>query len=648
MHDDGSGTLDTRLRKFARSLGPSRPSAETRSQRGPAREWTAARELLVLTAKIAACEFAAEAVVMLLILPRLPSDLNILNQALLDAGSLTLITTPLIYFFITAPYIRMRDASERSQRMMAHAIEQSPIGVAITNATGEVGYANPRLAAISGRSLEETIGAPLRDVQGVSGANDAYDDAPLRNDDAWSDEVLRHRPDGSAFWSSEVVAPFHEPNGDRQGFIFIRSDVTEKKTNEADLMKSRARLEQRTERQRRTLKRLMKARNEAREANRAKSEFLAVMSHEIRTPMNGVLGMATALGRTELSAEQKAMLDVVQSSGRTLMTILDDILDISRVEAGRFELQFTPFDLRDVVTDIERLHAMVAEQKGVDLRVDLDDLQGDARMLGDPDRVRQVLHNIVSNAVKFTPSGQVTVRSARRRDAQGAERITIAVIDTGIGMTTEQLERVFQPFVQADSSIDREFGGSGLGLAIVKALVEAMGGSIEATSQVGAGSTFVVTLPFAPADAAPAPLVNETRRDRAPTGDAPPLRVLAVDDNPDNRKVLEALLNDENVELTCAVSGFEAVDVFRAQPFELVLMDIEMPGMNGEEALKRLRDIERDLKRDATPIVALTAHALTHYVQRFQAAGFDGVITKPIDAARLGRLVRERRLGGAQ
>jgi len=551
--------------------------------------WPPVSELIALTAKIAACEFVAEAVIMLLILPRLPTDLGFLQEALIDATGLTLITTPLIFLFVTAPYIRMRNRSERDLKIMDHAIGQSPIGIAITDQAGLIEYANPKLADISGRRQTDVIGTPLRLLQCPNFPQDPLDEsvAALRSGREWRGEVLRKRPDGSQYWSSEIVTPFNEPSGARHGFVFIQSDVTKQKENEleldrsiASLQETQARLEHRTERQRRTLRKLLVARDQARKANKAKSEFLAMMSHEIRTPMNGVLGMASALSQTELTDDQRSMLSVVENSGQSLLRVLNNVLDISRIEAGRIDLDHIPFSMSNILEEVENLHTSSAQEKGLRISVEHDDASSRHVTIGDPVRVLQILHNLVSNAVKFTSSGHVSICCVHPSDEHKPEDIVITVSDTGIGMTSEQTARVFLPFEQANSSIDREFGGSGLGLSIVQALVDEMGGSIDVKSEIGEGSTFTVVLPLARAVTGDQPhiAVDDARPAHEPGGAR--IKILAADDNAANRAVLQALVQNLNVDLQLVVSGYDAIEAFEANTFDLVFMDIEMPGMS--------------------------------------------------------------------
>ena len=376
---------------------------------------------------------------------------------------------------------------------------------------------------------------------------------------------------------------------------------------------------------------LTKARDQAQEASVQKSQFLANMSHEIRTPLNGVLGMAQAMQMEELPPRQSERLSVIRKSGEILLAVLNDILDISKIEAGKLTLESVDFDLGVVVESVREIFAPTAAAKQLYLTTCVAAPAAGA-WTGDPTRLRQILSNLVSNALKFTSAGGVAVNVDA--DELG---LHIRVEDTGIGIPAANLGQLFGKFVQIDSSTTRRFGGSGLGLAICRELASLMGGAIEAQSVDGAGSCFTAHLPLA------RPLVTESIAVAAPAdvegGDADkdwrPLRILAADDNAINRQVLQALLSPLDVELTQVENGAEAVAAWRAGAFDLILMDIQMPEMDGIQATRAIRVGELRDARPATPIFALSANAMTHQIQTYLAAGMSGHIAKPIDVARL-------------
>ncbi len=344
-----------------------------------------------------------------------------------------------------------------------------------------------------------------------------------------------------------------------------------------------------------------------------------MMSHELRTPMNGVLGMAHALGRTDLTDQQARFVDTLLRSGGGLMTILNDVLDLAKIEAGKFDIEARAFDLRQTLTRTCDLWRPAAEEKGLAFSCDIAPEVPDW-VRGDDARLRQILQNLLSNAVKFTAAGAVRLEVAMRGDA-----VLFSVIDTGPGLDEETQGRLFQGFTQADSTVARRFGGTGLGLAISRELARLMGGDVALTSRLGHGARFDLRLPLAAA----AP--EGQARSADPAGLERDLRVLVVDDNPTNQEVARALLGAIGVEVEAAGGGEEGLAALAAASFDLVLMDIHMPGMNGVEALAAIRAAGHA----ALPVVALTADAMAGERDRLLALGFDGYVSKPIDPAEL-------------
>jgi signal transduction histidine kinase len=372
---------------------------------------------------------------------------------------------------------------------------------------------------------------------------------------------------------------------------------------------------------------------EARQASLQKSYFLSNMSHEIRTPLNGVLGMAQAMQMDELPPRQAERLAVIRSSGEMLLAVLNDILDISKIEAGKFELETVEFDLNALVESVRAIFAPTAASKGLYFTICVGEAAAGA-WTGDPMRLRQILSNLISNALKFTTTGGVAVNV--ETDELG---LHIRVKDTGIGIPPEKLGQLFGKFVQVDSSTTRRFGGSGLGLAICRELVLLMGGDIEAHSVDGEGSCFTANLPLirpATSERVAAPLLQVTSNvDAGEGGGERPLRILAADDNATNRLVLQALLGPLDVELTQVENGREAVESWRTGRFDLILMDIQMPEMDGIQATLTIRSEEARDARLPTPIFALSANAMSHHINEYLAAGMSGHIAKPIDVAKL-------------
>jgi len=367
------------------------------------------------------------------------------------------------------------------------------------------------------------------------------------------------------------------------------------------------------------------ARDEANAANVLKTQFLANMSHEIRTPLNGVLAMAEVMALGQLDQVQRDRLDVIRRSGGLLLAVLNDVLDLSKIEAGKLALFEEDFDVEVAVDQARENFAIMAKAKGLGFDVQVADA-AKGWWRGDADRLRQIVGNLLSNAVKFTPQGAVSAMV----DVSASGGLKIVVRDSGVGISPEKLPTLFEKFTQADNSATRRFGGTGLGLAICRELTQMMGGSIDVESLEGAGSTFTVELPLARGK--PVSIQATEPGHGADDGD---LRILAAEDNPTNQQVLAAVLGSLGIEVHIVPDGKEAVEAWRTGAYDLILMDIQMPVMDGITAARTIRDAEKAASRRRTPIVALTANALTHQVEEYLAVGMDAHVAKPIEIAKL-------------
>lgn len=383
---------------------------------------------------------------------------------------------------------------------------------------------------------------------------------------------------------------------------------------------------------------LARAKAEAERANDAKTAFLAMISHEIRTPLNGVLGMAEALSDTDLGAGQRDMLDVMTASGQALLSIINDILDLSKIEAQQLEVEEIEFDLFELLDGVVRLYAHKADEKGLEFRRGFH-FDTAARIRSDPTRLRQVVSNLVSNAIKFTASGSVTLTATLETGAGQAE-LVVSVCDTGPGVPSDKQDRLFKPFSQADASITRRHGGTGLGLWISRKICRLMGGDLVFSQGGEGGSVFTARFAVAIGHAGAV-----ARKVDLPDAEAVlfdrPWAVLAAEDNRTNQLVLHHLLKRYPLVITMVDNGAQAVSAYRDGAFDIVLMDVNMPVMGGLEAAAAIRDLETGAGRPHCPVIALTANAMTHQVEEYIRRGIDSHVAKPVRREVLVRSMAE-------
>ncbi|MEZ5953142.1 MAG: ATP-binding protein [Hyphomonas sp.] len=511
-----------------------------------------------------------------------------------------------------------RDEAQRLYQLAKAACDESMLGIVVSDATGSILYVNKALCDLSEYAEEELIGKNI----GILTGQKSYRPDP---------ELARQMAAG------EKIRHVHEAETPRKNGGKNRVEISLSSTNwgenGAPVYISYVR-DIKEERQR--AHELRDALHRAEQATRLKSEFLANMSHEIRTPLNGVLGMAQVLANSALTPAQTEQVGTILDSGKTLMSILNDILDLSKIEAGRLEVTPVNTDLRHKLSRMIKLHQAIANERGIRLQMFVDP-SVPSRLMVDPVRLRQCVDNLVSNAIKFTHEGDVLVVVTCEPVDEGSKRLIIHISDSGCGIPKDKLERIFETFVQADGSTTRQYGGTGLGLPITRKLARMMGGDVTVASEVGRGSVFTLKLVADTSDtewtvtdnpvtlpaAAPAAPRREERKSLSGT------RALVVDDNGINRRVARSFLQHYGLVISEACDGFEALEALAQEKFDLVLMDVHMPRLDGVEAFQRLRDM--DGPNRMTPVIALTADSMRGDREKFMAKGFDGYISKPID-----------------
>jgi PAS domain S-box-containing protein len=442
--------------------------------------------------------------------------------------------------------------------------------------------------------------------------------------------VRLRRKDNTPIWVETTIHTVMKPGGGFDVNTATR-DVSDRVERERELRATRDRFQKQAQELATLAKNLAFERERAEKANAAKSQFLAMMSHELRTPMTGVLGMADLLLESNLNSAQGNLVHRLIRSARVLLDLLNDVLDFSKIEAEQLQIDIASFRISDIIADIESLFAPMAVEKGVVLKVDLVPVLHDT-VLGDAKRLRQIFVNLVGNAIKFTDSGTIQVTVTQRETAEGRLLLQGEVTDSGIGISTDKISRLFQPFVQADPSTSRKYGGTGLGLAITKRLVEAMGGNISVTSAPGRGSTFLFTvLHERDPDAADVPSARRTRayRDTASAPSGHGRRVLVAEDNDTTRFLMTTMLAKWGYRVDAVENGALAVEAFEPGKYDLILMDMQMPVMDGPTAISLIRSHEKGGQR--VPVIAVTADLVSAHQRSFVAAGADTVVAKPVD-----------------
>ena len=513
--------------------------------------------------------------------------------------------------------------TQQNLQRLSTAVEQSPASIVITDVDANIIFVNDSFIRASGYSAAEAIGQNPRILQSGETSRTTYESLwpTLVQGNVWRGEFLNKRKDGSRYLELASISPVRNPEGEITHYVAVKEDITERRKIEAEIVSYRQHLEELVER--RTYE-LAVAKDEAEAANRAKSEFLANMSHEIRTPMNVIIGLNYLLMQSQLQPEQQQKLIKVSAAAEHLLQIINDILDLSKIEAGKLLLERQAFSPHQVMSSVLSMVRDQALGKGLRIEINSDGLPSE--VYGDATRLRQILLNFTNNAVKFTQSGSITLGGELlNRDANEIV-CRFSVTDTGIGIKPVDSDRLFTAFEQLDSSTTRHFGGTGLGLAIARHLAQLMGGEVGVESTPGVGSCFWITARLGAVSGetllTPAPL-ETTKSGKKLQG-----RVLLVEDEAINREIGEELLSAIGLQVETAENGNVAVDRVKRSKFDLILMDIQMPELDGLEATRQIRRLSGGT---TIPIVALTANAFTTDKERCFAAGMTDFLSKPVE-----------------
>lgn len=542
-------------------------------------------------------------------------------EIILDSLILTFLVAPFIYYFLFYDLVNRNQELVRELSQQVENLNMAAL-VSETDIKGYITHVNKKFCSVSGYSEDELVGKTHKIINSRKHPPEFWQNMwlTISSGNIWQGEVCNRNKDGGYYWVESTVIPKFDKNRNILGYVSIRLNVTEQKETKEQLKHAVAK---------------------ARDLSEAKSRFLATMSHEIRTPMNGVIAMTELLQKTPLDNEQEAMLSTIQSCGDSLLVIINDILDLSKIEAGKMELELHNFSLKKLVEDLLFLYSSQTSAKNITLEKSLSTAIEDS-FLGDSTRIKQILSNFISNAIKFTePNGQITFNLLSKDIDEQHTELCFSINDTGIGMTPAQMKSLFSEFTQADSSTSRKYGGTGLGMSISSRLATLMGGAIEVKSELDKGtevSFSIVLEKLKDVGLDSYEKVDNTIED-IQYAQHYPHRILIADDNAINRKIAILMFKSLGYECEAVTNGNEAIEaVTKENNYSIVFMDVMMPELNGIEATISLK---KHLGKNCPPIIAMTANVLPEDQEQYIQAGMFDFVPKPIKLEKIKHILTQ-------